>query len=359
MAQRLLDALRQITNPTRRIPPIGLRLLAATVLLAVLSLALVWFVEAYPVQASRSGLLQAAQTMGLVSAAQCSGLCQACYCEDIVNGQCYVNGRPSGCIGCVGSCTSPGQCQCRAGLGGCGRYVMWCRSQDCIPQEPPTATPTPTAIPPTPTPMATPTPTPPPPACDVGRIWVDLEKPRLTQVRWEPPFPILNSQYQTDPEPGVDFFTWAAGGRATQYETVLEQQCRNAGAFPADCPNNWRWACYDKITEGPYDDPIVRLDIHLPLSDGSSAWIGQELRGRYYDAYKRQDPFAQIYPMHVWTGEAMSLYDEFLDWRPEDPGTYAGRWVITSKGTPLNQPQTAIEPYTVLVYLRDTTLTEP
>lgn len=190
MAQRLLDTLRQITNPIRRIPPIGLRILAATALLAVLSLALVWFIEAYPVQASRVGLLQTAQTMGLVSAAQCSGLCQACYCEDIVNGQCYVNGKPSGCIGCVGSCTSPGQCQCRAGLGGCGRYVMWCRSQDCIPQDPPTATP----IPATPTPAATATPTPPPPACDVGRIWVDLEEPRLTEVRWEPPFPTLGSR---------------------------------------------------------------------------------------------------------------------------------------------------------------------
>jgi len=207
--------------------------------------------------------------------------------------------------------------------------------------------------------MATPTPTPPPPACDVGRIWVDVQKPRLTQVRWEPPFPILNSQYRADPKPGVDFFTWAAGGRATQYETVLEQQCRNGGAFPADCSNDWRWACYDKITEGPYDDPIVRLDIHLPLSENSLLWIWEGLAPRYYGAHKRQDALAGVYPLHSWTGEAMSLYDEFLDWRPEDPGIYAGRWVITSKGTPLNQPQTAIEPYTVPVYLRDTTLREP
>jgi len=193
----------------------------------------------------------------------------------------------------------------------------------------------------------------------VGRIWVDLEEPRLTQVRWEPPFPVLDSQHPYDPEPGIDFFTWATGGRATQYETVLEQRCRNGGSFPGDCPNDWTWACYDRVTEGPYDDPIVRLDIHLPLSQPSSAWINQALRSRYYGAYTRQDHFALIDPIHVWGGEAMSLYDEFLDWRPEDPGNYAGRWVITSKGTPLNQPQTAIEPYTVPVYLRDTTLTEP
>lgn len=103
----------------------------------------------------------------------------------------------------------------------------------------------------------------------------------------------------------------------------------------------------------------MRLDIHLPLSESSLLWIWEELAPRYYGAHKRQDALAGVYPLHSWTGEAMSVYDEFLDWRPEDPGNYAGRWVITSKGTPLNQPQTAIEPYTVPVYLRDTTLTEP
>lgn len=359
MAQRLSEALQLIRARGRRTPGIVLRLLAATTLVAVLALAVVWFATAYPVQAHRLGIVQAAERMGLLSPAQCSGLCQACYCEEIVNGQCYVNGRPSGCIGCVGSCVNPGECRCRAGSGGCGRYVMWCRNQDCIPRDPPTATPTSTALPPTPTPAATATPTPPPPACDVGRIWVDLEKPRLTQVRWEPPYPVLESQYRVDPQPGVDFFTWAAGGRATRYETVLEQRCPNGGSFPGDCPDDWTWACYDKVTEGPYDDPIVRIDIHLPLSESALAWILQGLGPRYYGAHQRQNAFAALYPQHSWSGEAMSVYDEFLDWRPEDPGLYAGRWVVTTKGTPLSQPQVVNEPHPVTVYLRDTTLTEP
>lgn len=355
MAQRLSEALQQIGSSMRRTRPLALRLLGAMLLVGVFALALVWFVESYPVLARQSGVMQAAEQMGLISPAQCSGLCQACYCEDIVNGQCYVNGKPSGCIGCVGSCVNPGECRCRAGSGGCGRYVMWCRSEDCIPRDPPTATP----VPPTPTPAATLTPTPPPPACDVGRVWVDLQKPSLTQVRWEPPYPVLESQYRTDLEPGVDFFTWAAGGRATQYETMLEQQCRNGGTFPGDCPTDWQWACYDKITEGPYEDPIVRMDIHLPLSESALSWIFQGLGPRYYGARQRQDGFAALYPQHSWSGEAMSLYDEFLDWRPQDPGLYAGRWEITTKGTPLNPPQVVIEPHPVSVYLRDTTLTEP
>lgn len=359
MAQRLSEALQPIGARLRRTPSIVLRLLGATLLLGTLALALVWFVEAYPIPARQTGILQAAQWAGLVSPAQCSGLCQACYCEEIVNGQCYVNGRPSGCIGCVGSCINPGECQCRAGSGGCGRYVMWCRSQDCIPRDPPTPTPTPTALPPTPTPAATATPTPPPPACDVGRVWVDVQKPGLTQVRWEPPYPVLESQYRTDPQPGVDFFTWATGGRATRYETVLEQQCRNGGSFPGDCPNDWTWACYDKVTEGPYDDPLVRMDIYLPLSEASLFWIWGELSPRYYGAHKRQDSYESFYPLHSWTGEAMSVYDEFLNWQPVDPGRYAGEWTLTTKGTPLNPPQMVSERHPVTVHLRDTTLSEP
>ncbi|MBI1298953.1 hypothetical protein GC175_28820, partial [bacterium] len=82
--------------------------------------------------------------------AACAGNCQGCYCDRIINGTCYVSGRPSGCIGCVGSCINPGECQCRAGRGGCGAVVAWCRSSDCQPQP----TPAPTA-----TPVLTPTPT--------------------------------------------------------------------------------------------------------------------------------------------------------------------------------------------------------
>ena len=58
---------------------------------------------------------QLAADLGLVESALCSGNCQGCYCDQIVNGSCYVNGRPSGCIGCVGSCTGDDSCQCRAG----------------------------------------------------------------------------------------------------------------------------------------------------------------------------------------------------------------------------------------------------
>jgi hypothetical protein len=39
--------------------------------------------------------------------ALCAGNCQGCYCDQIINGVCYVNGRPSACIGCVGASVSP------------------------------------------------------------------------------------------------------------------------------------------------------------------------------------------------------------------------------------------------------------
>jgi len=60
-------------------------------------------------------LLGGAAVLNDTSSAQCAGLCQGCYCDTIINGTCIVNGWPSGCIGCVGSCINPGECQCRAG----------------------------------------------------------------------------------------------------------------------------------------------------------------------------------------------------------------------------------------------------
>jgi hypothetical protein len=58
------------------------------------------------------------------------GGCQCCYCDSIVNGVCIVNGQPSPCIGCIGSC-SGGRCVGTPGQGGCGAVIVWCRDSDC------------------------------------------------------------------------------------------------------------------------------------------------------------------------------------------------------------------------------------
>lgn len=343
MAKRLPTAL----------PPLMRRFLMALAMLVFFSAATVYLVDAYPVLAARLGVLDLARRIGLVDTAVCAQNCQGCYCEDIINGQCIVDGQPKACVGCVGTCTGDYQCRCRAGVGGCGRYVVWCRNSDCRPRPKPTDTPTP---PPTPTPVPTPTPT--PPACQVGATWVEVTRPRTTQVVWDPPYPVLESQRMvSDPDPGVVFETWAQGGRAVRYETVLEQQCIAGGSYPADCPNSWRWACYDRVVE-QYDDPIVSLEIYLPLSPTSSTWIQGDLAQRYYNAYPREGWEEWFLPHHAWHGRSMSVYTVSEPWLPDDPGFYLGRWRITTQGTPLNPPQSVDDYYQVPVYLRDVTLGE-
>jgi hypothetical protein len=184
----------------------------------------------------------------------CAGNCQGCYCDQIINGQCYVNGRPSACIGCVGACITPDECQCRAGLGGCGAVIAWCRSSDCQPQP----TPAPTA-----TPLATPTPT--PPVCD-ERIYDHVEPPRVVKWYHEPDYPTVVGQ---DPRfRGFDLLIEAQGGYAERRQVVLEQRCPDGTADPAACPQSWTWQCNARVLQR-HDDPLVAVDLPMRLADSS------------------------------------------------------------------------------------------
>jgi len=287
-------------------------------------------------------LLGGAAALGGASPAQCSGLCQGCYCDQIINGTCMVNGRPSGCIGCVGSCINPNECQCRAGVGGCGAVVAWCRSQDCQPREDPTATPVAT-----PTPL--PTPTPPPPLCQ-ERVYDFIQPPQVVDWYHRPDYPTVVGQDATFR--GFDLVIAAAGGFAETRQVVLEQLCPDGGNDPARCPASWRWQCSEKVLVH-YDDPLVAVDLPMRLADSSMAWLGGELPQRYYQASPKEGlPKSFI----LWRGEAMSVQTGLFDYKAQDPGVHGGQILVTSKGTPLHPPQRIAQPYAVKVHLLDTTL---
>jgi hypothetical protein len=272
--------------------------------------------------------------------AACAGNCQGCYCDQIINGTCYVSGRPSGCIGCVGSCINPGECQCRAGRGGCGAVVAWCRSSDCQPQP----TPAPTA-----TPVLTPTPT--PPVCAEGII-DHIEPPLVVDWYHEPDYPTVVGQDSSFR--GFDLIIQARGGYAERREVKLVQQCPNGGTDPAACPNAWQWVCDARVL-ARYDDPIVDIDLPMRLADSSVEWLNDDLRPRYPGA-SHKEGLPRVF--ELWNGEAMSVETGLLDYKAQDPGVHGGKIIVTTKGTPLNEPQRLAVPFEVPVYLLDSTLNE-
>lgn len=283
-------------------------------------------------------LIGGAGAWGDDSTAQCAGLCQGCYCDTIINGTCIVNGRPSGCIGCVGSCINPGECQCRAGVGGCGAVVAWCRSQDCQPRDEPTATPTPA-----------PTPTPPPPICQ-ERVYDFIHPPRVVDWYHEPDYPTVVGQDPTFR--GFDLVIAASGGFAQTRQVLLEQLCPDGSTDPALCPADWRWQCTERILVH-HDDPIMAVDLPMRLADSSVAWLGGELPQRYYHASPKE---GLPKTFQLWRGESMSVQTGLFDYKAQDPGVHGGQILVTTKGTPLNPPQRVAEPYEVKVHLLDTTL---
>ena len=287
-------------------------------------------------------LMGGAGAWGDGSTAQCAGLCQGCYCDQILNGTCIVNGRPSSCIGCVGSCIQPNECQCGAGVGGCGAVVAWCRSSDCQPREEPTATPVVT-----PTPL--PTPTPPPPLCQ-ERVYLFLQPPQVVDWFHRPDYPTVVGQDATFR--GFDLVIAAAGGFAETRQVVLEQLCPDGGSDPSACPATWRWQCSEKVL-AHYDDPLVAVDLPMRLADSSMAWLGGELPQRYYQASPKEGlPKSFV----LWRGEAMSVQTGLFDYKAQDPGVHGGQILVTTKGTPLHPPQRIAQPYAVKVHLLDTTL---
>ena len=283
-------------------------------------------------------LLGGAATLSTPSTAQCAGLCQGCYCDSIINGTCMVNGRPSGCIGCVGSCITPGECQCRPGVGGCGAVIAWCRGSDCQPRDEPTATPTPA-----------PTPTPPPPICQ-ERIYDFIQPPQVVDWYHRPDYPTVVGQDSTFR--GFDLVISAAGGYAETRQVALEQLCPDGSTDPALCPADWRWQCTERVLIH-YDDPLVAVDLPMRLADSSMDWLGGELPQRYYHASPKEGLPKTFY---LWRGEAMSVQTGLFDYKAQDPGVHGGRILVTTKGTPLNPPQQISQPYSVKVHLLDTTL---
>lgn len=316
------------------------RLYQTVVALALVLLFLVgaaWLAAVQPELAQELGLAR----FGLVSESVCAGLCQGCYCDAIINGTCYVGGRPSGCIGCVGACAGDNDCKCVPGLGGCGARIAWCRSSDCAPRPEPSPT------------VVEPTITPPPLTCNEGGTYVHIEEPAASWF-YEPAYPVAVHQ---DPQfRGFDLVIDAQGGWAEKRGFEQQQRCQNSsGEYPTDCPNDsWYWRCEEVVLER-YDDPLIKVELPMRLADSSVDWIEGYLGSRYYHA-RRQEPLPKVF--ELWAGEAMSVQTGLFQYPAEDPGVHGGKIILLTKGTPLNQPQRVALPYSVPVYLVDTTIKE-
>ncbi len=271
--------------------------------------------------------------------AQCTG-CQACYCDDVVGPCCWVGGQCSSCIGCIGSCSGePPNAECIAedGKGGCGKYIAWTRNEDC------------NGVPEPPAPVPTATPTPKPPASCPARTWVRVIEPDA-DIDYEPPYPLVARQDWTNT--GFTLEMRLTGGQAKKYEQKPEQMCRQRGkTYPDDCPNDWQWVCVRKVIE-QYNDPIVQVDLGMRLGDGVKEWIENDLGSRYYGA-KPQGDLPRVWQLYKGPGVMTWKYD--FEYHPLDPGTHGGRVMVKTKGTPLNRPQDVSFPYSVPVYLWDTT----
>jgi len=271
---------------------------------------------------------------------QCAGLCQACYCEgfDLKDGvwTCMVDGAPSACIGCVGSCTSSEHCVASSGQGGCGAYIVWQRDSDCRP----------TPKPPTPRPRPTATPT--PPAACPPRTWVEVTKPGA-DIKHEPPYPLVARQDTTNT--GFTLEINAHAGYAEKRNQKPEQMCRHGGSYPEDCRNDWRWVCVRRTLEH-YDDPMVAIDLGMRLGDGVKEWIENDLGSRYYGAHV-QDDLPKVWQLYRGPGRMTWTHD--FEYHPYDPGTHGGRLIIATQGTDISVPVKVSIPYEVPVYLWDAT----
>jgi hypothetical protein len=175
-----------------------------------------------------------------------------------------------------------------------------------------------------------------------------VERPEA-DITYEPPFPLVARQDTTNT--GFTLTFNLTGGEAKKYEQRPEQRCRGGGEYPDDCPNNWRWVCVREIVER-YDDPIVEVNLGMRLGDGVKEWIENDLGSRYYGA-KPQEDLPRVWQLYDGPGVMEWTYD--FEYHPYDPGTHGGRLMVTTRGTPLSEPQRVSFPYSVPVYLWDTT----
>ena len=286
--------------------------------------------------------------------ALCQSVCQCWYCDEpVINGVCPSSGD-GGCIGCAGACASPDNCLWSGSLGGCGPISCGCRDSDCA------AAPQPTVPPATPVP----TPTPPPGCPDPGAppTWIEIIKPRIAAVDYEPDHPVVIGQ---DPDRrGFDLLLNATGGQARRWRRATQQFCDDGGGiYPADCPDGpWHWDCPDRIIEH-YDDPFQAIEVRMRLADASVEWIEEDLPGRYYGA-ARKEGLPHVWALRGVNGQMAVAQrwryapgqPDVLSTGPIDPGIHGGKTVGTTRGTPLNPPQIVERPFSVPVYLLDTTI---
>ncbi len=203
----------------------------------------------------------------------------------------------------------------------------------------PTATPRPTVTPrPTDTPAPTPTPA---PGCTTTE-WTEVHKPYAAYVRY-PQYPIVNGQ---DPEHvGFRLKLTVHAGYAERIRRRPVRHCDSPGCV------QWHWVCI----EGPvafYSDPVKSVDLGMRLADSSVAWINGELASRYYGAHQR-DGFPNVF--HLYSGPGLTWWRYTFRYHPTDPGTYGGRIILETKGTPLSGPQHVSVPFSVPVYLKEAT----
>lgn len=303
--------------------------------------------------------------------AGCEGICQCWYCPQYSWGDFNGDGKSefrcdSPCDhGCAGACayndaTGLGDCSQVPGQGGCGP-VCNCRDEDCGGAG---------VIPPDDPPPVTPTPTPPPTCPPMGKVreQVNLIPPRIEEVTYLPPRPVVVGQ---DPNrQGFRLRLIATGGRYEFTRQELERWCgpesagESLGRYPDACGEDaqWHWACPVRCIEC-YDDPFAVMQVRMRLADPTVDWIQRQLATRYPGA-RPKEGLPRIWQLAGIDGQMTIdrwwLYapgqPDVLSPGPVDPGIHGGKIVAWTRGTPKSDPQLVERAFEVPVYLMDTTI---
>ena len=293
--------------------------------------------------------------------AACQGVCQCWYCPRYH----WIDGRPvcdSPCDhGCVGACAYndqqphlPPTCSQVPGQGGCGP-VCSCRAGDCGGAPVPTENP--------PTPVVTPEPTPPPDCPALGKVreWTEIIPPKLTFAGYKPERPVVVEQ---DPDKqGFRLQMTGKGGRYEHKTQQLEKVCDDQPPPAAGSACQvWHWACPIRCPEC-YDDPFAAVQVRMRLADPTLAWLQGELAQRYTGVQPKEGlPRTWQLPgvrnrmtLDLWWRYAPGQPD-VLSNGPLDPGVHGGKIVGWTTGTAKSPPQVVEAPFSVPVYLLDTTI---
>ena len=124
----------------------------------------------------------------------------------------------------------------------------------------------------------------------------------------------------------------------------------------------WHWECPIRCAEC-YNDPFAGIQVRMRLADSTMAWIEGDLAGRYTGAQPREGlPRTWQLPgvrnrmtLDLWWIYAPRQPD-ILSNGPLDPGVHGGKIIGWTTGTPKSPPQVVEAPFSVPVYLLDTTI---